>query len=157
MENLESLSKQLNLVSKKIVDDLIKAQRDTAESICNDAKSLAPSDTGKYANTIHVTDTVVSGSRITTKIVTNKTVVAKSNGNEYNLGYLLENGTLEHAIPNAFNWGVIYGFDSDMYKRTLQKDWHPGFAEMPHFIPALNQNKSLYDENISRALDKEFK
>ena len=83
-------------------------------------------------------------------------VVVSKAGTEYNLGYLLENGTLEHAIPNAFNWGVIYGFKSEKYKRTLQPDWHPGFKEIPHYYPALNLNKALYDKKIDEVMRRFF-
>lgn len=156
MEDIKGLTLHLKNISKKVIDDLAEAQRDTAEDICQDAKSLAPGS-GKYKDSIRVTDTVISGKKITTKIITDVTVTAKSNGNVYNLGALLENGTMPHAIPNAFGWGDLFGYDSDMYKRTLDPNWHPGFVSMPHFIPALNKNKSKYIINLTKAMNKEFK
>ena len=87
-------------------------------------------------------------------------VVAKYNGNVYNLGYLLENGTMQHAIPNAFGLGYTYGYvdiNGVRHKGTMDKDWHPGFAPLPHFIPALLDNKENYNKALKRVLDKEFK
>lgn len=156
MEDLKGLALHLKKIDKKILNDLAKAQRETAESICKDAQSLAPGN-GEYKNSIKVTNTEMDGKKITTKIVTDVTVTAKSNGNVYNLGALLENGTMPHAIPNAFGWGDLFGYDSYMYKRTLDPNWHPGFVSMPHFIPALNKNKLVYLQNIVDAMNKELK
>lgn len=156
MEDIKKLNVYLGRISKKIVNDLAKAQRETAKTICKDAQSLAPGN-GKYAQSIKVGDTISDGKKISTKVTTDVNVTAKSNGNVYNLGFLLETGTEMHAIPNAFGWGDIFGYDSPQYKRTLQKNWHPGFNSMPHFIPALNKNKDVYWQNIEKALDKEFK
>lgn len=156
MEDIKKLNVYLSGISKKIVKDLVNAQRETAKAICNDAQSLAPGN-GEYAHSIKVGDTINDGKKISTKITTDVNVTAKSNGNVYNLGFLLETGTEMHAIPNAFGWGDIFGYDSPQYKRTLQKNWHPGFNSMPHFIPALNKNKDVYLQNIEKALDKEFR
>lgn len=152
MKDLKALKVFLSNLDKKAVDNLVKAQRTTAQKICSDVQSLAPGN-GEYSSSIKVSDTKVENSTIKTRIYTDMTVQAKSTGNTYNLGFLLETGTNPHAIPNAFNWGVIYGYDSDMYKRTLKKDWHPGFVSMPHFVPALNQNKTFYKEQIKKALE----
>lgn len=156
MKNATELNAYLRGIQNKVINDMVKVQQETAKQVCNDAKELAPGN-GKYSNSIKVNPTEIKDNEISTSITTDVTVTAKSNGNTYNLGFLLENGTLHHAIPNAFNWGVIYGFDSEMYKRTLDPNWHPGFAELPHFLPALDNNKGTYSENISKALDKEFK
>lgn len=150
---MKSLTVTLKKLEKNIMADLISAQRKTANQICKDAQSLAPGS-GEYSKSIKVGNTQINGNRITTQIYTGLTVNAKSTGNSYNLGFLLETGTNPHAIPNAFNWGVIYGYDSPMYKRTLEPDWHPGFPAMPHFIPALNKNKKVYIDNISSVLAK---
>lgn len=157
MKPLKELNVYLWKIEKNIQKDLIEAQRKTAESICEDAKDLAPKNTGEYAKSIHVTETEVQGKNISTSIATDVIVANKMDNKEYNLGQLLEEGTGEHSIPNAFNWGVIYGFDSEMYKRTLTLDWHPGFSPIPHFQPALWLNVDVYWDNIEKVLDKEFK
>ena len=151
MKNLKDLKIFLSNLDKKVINDLSKAQRTTAQKICSDVQSLAPGN-GQYSSSIKVSDTIIEGNTIKTSVYTDMTVQAKSTGNVYNLGFLLETGTNPHAIPNAFNWGVIYGYDSAMYKRTLKKDWHPGFVAIPHFRPALNQNKTFYKEQIKKIL-----
>lgn len=157
MKSIEDLIKEFDKIQKNIFKDMEEAQKEVAENICNDTKELAPSNTGMYRDSIHTTKTNIKNKTLNTNIVTDLTVTAKSNGNIYNLGFLLETGTEMHAIPNAFGWGDIYGYNSDMYKRTLRKDWHPGFESMPHFIPSLNKNKDTYIKAIKDVLDKEFK
>lgn len=158
-KNLGSLVKFIDRVQDNIVKQVVEIQRETADSICKDAKSFAPGK-GPYRDTIKVGETEINGTLISTKITTDMTVEAKSNRNIYNLGYLLENGTLEHAIPNAFGLGNFYGY-VDRYgyrhKGTLDKDWHPGFRPFPHFIPALLLNKEEYNRKINKMLKKEFK
>lgn len=156
MKNATELNAYFNNIEKTIVKKLITAQREVAEEICQDAQNYAPGN-GEYSNSIKVRETKVEGDEIITSITTDVTVTAKSNGNVYNLGFLLEHGTSHHAIPNAFDWGRIFGYDSDMYKRTLDPHWHPGFDAMPHFSLALIDNKDEYSIRISKVLDEEFK
>lgn len=157
MKSIKELENKLDNISNSIIKKLEQAQRETAEAICDDVKSLAPSNTGKYRESIKVKETRIEGNKLKTSVTTDITVTAKSSGNTYNLGFLLETGTEMHAIPNAFGWGDIFGYESPQYKRTLQKDWHPGFESMPHFRPAMNKNKDLYTKNIKKVLDEEFK
>ena len=143
MEDLSKLSKLLEKAKRNAIMNLIEAQHKIAEDICKDAKHFAPGE-GSYKESIQVSNTTLDRNIISTDIYTDVVVKAKSNGNEYNLGYLLENGTLEHAIPNAFGLGNTYGhFDRYWYwhKGTMDKDWHPGFRPLPHFIPSLLLNK----------------
>ena len=75
-------------------------------------------------------------------------------GTRYNLGYLLEHGTAEHAIPNAFGRGYHWNYtdsDGNFYKGTLEPDWHPGSKAVPHYKLALIKNKKVYKESISEA------
>lgn len=154
MKDISQLRNDLGKMATRVKKELKRAQRETAEQIRNDAQIMAPGN-GPYSESIKVRKTIVSGNNISTKVSTKAvTDVAKSTGKQYNLGFLLETGTNPHAIPNAFDWGRIYGYDSDMYKRTLSDDWHPGFVSMPHFIPALNRNKTLYHRKISEALER---
>lgn len=152
MKDIRQLKTDLRKMATNVKRELKKAQRETAEQIRKDAQLMAPGN-GAYSESIMVRKTIIKGDDISTVVSTRVlTPVAKSTGRQYNLGFLLETGTDPHAIPNAFDWGRIYGYDSEMYKRTLQKDWHPGFVAMPHFIPAMNRNKALYRAKISEAL-----
>lgn len=155
MNDLKDLSTYLGNIEENIESAIIKAQRETAESICQDAKNLAPKDTGRYAESIHVTDTQVLGNNVLTSIVTDATVTAKSNGNEYNLGKLLEEGTNPHEIRPVEANVLHFQIDGeDIFAKLVH---HPGFAPLPHFVPALWLNQDVYQENIAKVLDKEFK
>lgn len=155
MKSLDDLTLYIGRIEKEIMPNLIKAQRETAESICQDAKDLAPKDTGRYAESIHVTDTEVLGNNILTSIVTDATVTAKSNGNEYNLGKLLEEGTEPHLIRPVEASVLHFTIDGeDVFTKLVH---HPGFEPIPHFGPALWLNEDVYQENIAKVLDKEFK
>ena len=157
MRDLKELNKMLSNLPKKLEVELVKAQQETAKIIEADARTSAPGS-GQYSQSITAKETVVEGKNISTVISTEMmTKVAISTGKQYNLGMLLETGTNPHAIPNAFDWGKIYGYDSEMYKRTLSPDWHPGFVSMPHFYPALDQNKELYEKKINEAFRRAMK
>ena len=155
MKDLEDISIYLNKIEKNIKEDLIKAQRETAESICKDAKDLAPIGTGMYAESIKVNDTKIEGNQISTSITTDVTVRSKVNGNEYNLGFLLETGTDPHLIRPIDAQALHFQIDGeDIFTKLVH---HPGFTSIPHFIPALYNNEERYWNNIEKALDKEFK
>lgn len=156
MKTIKDLENKFDSIEKNLVKKLEQAQLETAQTICEDVKSLAPG-TGEYKNSIKVRKTRKSGNILETRITSNILVTAKSTGNTYNLGFLLETGTEMHAIPNAFGWGDIFGYDSPQYKMTLRKDWHPGFASIPHYRPALEKNKELYKQKIKEILDKELR
>ena len=155
MNDLKDLANHLGNIEKDIESVIIKAQRETAESICQDAKDLAPKNTGEYAESIHVTETEKNGSTISTSIVTDATVTAKSNGNEYNLGKLLEEGTDPHEIRPVEASVLHFTIDGeDVFAKLVH---HPGFEPLPHFLPALWLNEETYWNNIEKVLDKEFK
>lgn len=154
MKDISNLETDITHIFGNITDRLIKVQREAATNIMNDAKRLAPvGETGEYRNSIKISDTKVTENSIETEIYTDE-VVETTDGKVYNLGFLIENGTMPHAIPNAFDWGRIYGYDSDMYKRTLDPNWHPGTNPQPHFIPALQKNKFKYKVNVVKAMLK---
>lgn len=149
MKDISKLSAYLDKFTDQVIENVVKAQSETAKNIQEDAKSVFSGT--EYAESIQVSDTEVKDNTISTEIFTDKTVDTKS-GNVYNLGFLLETGTDPHAIPNAFGWGDIYGYESEMYKRTLDPDWHPGTISQPHFKPALEKNVNTYLENIRKAV-----
>ena len=126
----------------------------------NDTVACNDSDDGKKKkSTLREIAEIVAVALVLTIIIktfigSGATVTSKA-GKSYNLGYLLEHGTLNHAIPNAFNWGVIYGFDSERYFRTCRDDWHPGSIAIPHYKLALEKNKELYKGKIKLAFKKE--
>ena len=155
MKDLSELAKHFENIEKDIQNVIIKAQRETAEMVCEDARMLAPWKTREYEKSIHVTDTEVHGNIISTSIVTEATVTAKKNGNEYNLGKLLEEGTDPHIIEPIDSSVLHFQIDGeDIFAKLVH---HPGFAPIPHFRPALWLNEDVYQEKIAKVLDKEFK
>lgn len=158
MKDIRQLSKDLAILNKKINENLKKANRETAELIWEDTIERAPTGTGEYISSIQLGETKDDGSKYTTEIFTNLQVgPAKSTGKVYLLGYLLETGTDPHAIPNAFDWGRIYGYESEKYKRTLDPNWHPGTIAQPHFNPALLKNEETHKRKIKEALSNAIK
>lgn len=150
MSDLNDLIKRFEKWEKDIDNEVMEAQRRTAQQIWEDVIGYAPVKTGEYISSITIDDTIKEKNTISTFIGSDLTVEAKSTDKKYNLGYLLEHGTLPHAIPNAFNWGVIYGFDSEQYARTLRYNWHTGMYANPHYRLALEKNRKLYKDNIRR-------
>lgn len=148
MKSIDDLVKRFEKWQKDIDNEVMEAQEKTAQQIWEDVITYAPVKTGEYISSINIDGPTKEGNEIKTFIGSDLTVEAKSTNKSYNLGYLLEHGTLPHAIPNAFNWGVIYGFDSPQYARTLQYNWHPGMYANPHYRMALEKNRKLYKDNI---------
>lgn len=153
MKLFENLSKDIENITNNMVKELEKSQKEIAIKIWEDVIDNAPYKEGNYVASIDITPTTYENGVIKTFIGSDLTVTSKA-GKSYNLGYLLEHGTLNHAIPNAFNWGVIFGFDSEQYARTCKDDWHPGSIAIPHYKLALEKNKELYKGKIKLAFKK---
>lgn len=156
MKTLKDLARDLYNWQENINSHVMEKQKETAEVIKNDIIDYAPFKSGNYINSIDVWETTELGNIITTFIGSNMIVgpTKWTGGKYYNLGYLLENGTFEHAIPNAFGKGFYYGFTDSFgkwHKGTLDKNWHPGFVAIPHYTLALVKNKKLYKDNIKMA------
>lgn len=165
MKSLDDLVIRLNKWQKNINNNVMEKQHETAEIIKSDIISYAPHKSGEYINSIDVDETNIKGNIITTIIGSDLLVGPTIWGNfegignnpagtYYNLGYLLEHGTLEHAIPNAWNKGFYYGFTDakgKFHKGTLDRNWHPGTVAIPHYSLALIKNKKLYKDNIKLA------
>ena len=154
MRNIANLSVDISNYGDRVIDKLIEAQSNTGYVVQQDAKFFAPINTGEYKQSIKLGKTKYDGATITTDVYTDATVETKA-GIVYNLGYLLENGTLQHAIPNAWGKGYTFGYTDDKgvyHKGTMDPDWHPGTPEQPHMIPALQRNVRLYKANIRKAM-----
>lgn len=158
MKSFKDLSNYLKEVTEKTISNIENAQTEVAQKMWEDVISEAPVKTGEYISSIKVYPIEKSKLKITTFIGSEMmTPYAITTGKRYNLGYLLENGTLHHAIPNAFNWGVIYGYNSPQYFMTCRDDWHPGNVAIPHYKIALEKNKKLYKDKIKEAYRKALK
>ena len=149
MKDINRLSIDILNFGNRAADNIIKAQSDTAYVIQQDAKNLAPEDTGAYKESIELGETQVNNGVITTSVYTDATVTTLS-GTSYNLGRLLEEGTRPHEIratnAQALHFTIM---GNDVFVKSVL---HPGTIAQPHFLPALNMNRALYVENIRKAV-----
>ena len=152
MKSFSFLADKLEEMANKIDERVEKKLIKTADQICEDVKSYAPGN-GTYRESIKVYPIEKTNDGMKVFIGSNMIVgpTKWTGGRTYNLGYLLEHGTFEHAIPNAFGWGFYYGFtdrNGRFHKGTLDKDWHPGSIAIPHYSLALEKNKKLIKDSI---------
>lgn len=155
MKDISELYKDLDKLNLNLEKELKVALEKTANKIEKDARSLAPG-TGGYKSSIHKTSIKGNGSELSISVVTNvMTPVAKSNGKNYNLGFLLENGTKPHIIlpidANVLHFQIN---GEDIFARIVH---HPGFTAREHFKPALNKSKNLQKREIAKAIKRAMK
>ena len=148
MKNIASLSVDISKYGDRVIDNLIKAQRDTAKDLLKDVKAEAPGK-GAYRDSIQMSDTTYDGNTIRTSVYTDATV-SDSLGREYNLGKLIEYGTRPHLIEPAKK--QVLKFTIDGKTVFASHVFHPGTAENPHFQRALQKNIALYNFNIRKAI-----
>lgn len=149
MKSIDRLSVEILNFGNRAIDNIVKAQSDTAYVIQQDAKNLAPENTGAYKESIELGETQVNNGVITTSVYTDATVTTLS-GTSYNLGRLLEEGTRPHEIratnAQALHFTIM---GNDVFVKSVL---HPGTIAQPHFLPALNMNRALYLDNIRKAV-----
>ena len=165
MKKLAELSKDLTIFSNKAIDRLVLAQRNTAEKICNDVKSLAPG-TGNYISSIKVSDTKVENGVITTQVYTDMT---SKDDPSIVIGRMIEQGTGIYAlephightktfIESGYRYWYVPATSVDRVigrKITIDgKDFYVAHAQRPrpHFLPSLISNKGYYKAQIRRAV-----
>ena len=98
--------------------------------------------TGTFIASIQIDNTKEEGDKISTFIGSDLMVTSKA-GDSYNLGQLLETGTMPHAIPNAFGFGEDFGIDPN---------FHPGMRAYNNYRNALNDNIITYKDEIRKAI-----
>lgn len=150
MKNIASLSVDISKYGDRVIDNLIKAQSNTAYVIQQDAKFYCEDmGTGAYADSIQVGETKYDGATITTEIYSDVTV-SDLRGNTYSLGKLIEYGTRPHLIEPLQAQALHFTKGGqDVFAKYV---FHPGTPEQPHLIPALQKNIALYKTNIRKAM-----
>lgn len=150
MKNIASLSVDISKYGDRVIDNLIKAQSNTAYVIQQDAKFYCEDmGTGAYADSIQISETEYDGATITTKVYSDATV-SDLRGNTYSLGELIENGTRPHLIEPLQAQALHFTKGGkDIFAKYV---FHPGTVAQPHLIPALQKNIALYKSNIRKAL-----
>lgn len=149
MKNIESLSVDISKFGERVIDNLIKAQRETGEALLKDVKESAPVGTGAYRDSIKMSDTSYDGNTIRTSVYTDA-VVMDSTGKTYNLGALIEYGTRPHTIEPATKQALRFTINGETI--FAKHVFHPGTVANPHFQLSLQKNVALYKSNIRKAI-----
>ena len=164
MKMIAEIQKDLDYKSKKLINNLIKAQEETARTIKDDVVSKSPKPSGEYASSIKCSDTKYEENVIKTSIYTD---MKSEDG--YFIGRMIENGTGIYALEphigttkTFIESGYRYWYvPTSSVKRPLgQKitingvDYYVAKAQppKPHFRPALEENISTYRANIKKAI-----
>lgn len=142
MKAIAQIGVDLDKFTNKLQQNLKQAQRNTAERIWEHLSVNANMKTGAFIASIQIDNTKKNGDTISTFIGSDLMVTSKA-GNSYNLGQLLETGTMPHAIPNAFGWGEDFGIDPN---------FHPGMRAYNNYRNALDDNITTYKEEIRKAI-----
>lgn len=147
----DKLDKMANKFDERLEKNLEKASQQIWEDVISNCNFK--NDTGEYISSIRIYPIEKTNDGMKVFIGSDMTVgpTKWTGGRVFNLGYLLEHGTFEHAIPNAFGWGFYYGFtdrNGRFHKGTLDKNWHPGSIAIPHYSLALEKNKKLIKGTI---------
>ena len=78
MKSIDRLSVDILNFGNRAIDNIVKAQSNTAYVIQQDAKNLAPENTGAYKESIELGETKVEGNIISTSVYTDATVTTLS-------------------------------------------------------------------------------
>lgn len=149
MKNIRSINVDLDKYTNNVINNLAKAQRNTAENIWESLSENANMDTGAFISSIKIEDTQITEERIKTFIGSDLQVV-DSNGQSYNLGFLLENGTMPHTIVPVNGEYLVFEKDGKTIFTKLVH--HPGMRAYNNYKNALNSNLSTYKANIKKAM-----
>ena len=149
MKNIRSINIDLDKYSKNVINNLAKAQRNTAEDIWEYLFENANMDTGTFISSIEIEDTQITEDSIKTFIGSDLKVV-DSNGQSYNLGFLLENGTMPHTIVPVNGEYLVFEKDGKTIFTKLVH--HPGMRAYNNYKNALNSNIRAYKANIKKAM-----
>lgn len=164
MKDISKLSVSLNNWQKILFQKrLVKAQRNTAEKMHQDIKSLAPSNSGEYVSSIKIGDTKFENEKISTYIYTDLT------SDNHAIGRMIEYGTGIYALQPHIGHTKTFIESQYQYwyvpatsvKRAIGpsifingKEFYIAYPQVakPHFIPALFSNKQYYKEQIRKAV-----
>lgn len=165
MKNITHLTVDLERFTKRLEENLIKAQEETAKRIREDAidylknsgyKEYIPGALSKYVDSIKVSETKKEGNCIKTSIYTDlKTDPTQYDDNTYLLGRIIEHGTGIHARQEHIG-------KTPTFKKSGYNFWYIPFQgrfivargqrPVPHFRNSLEKNIRFYNENIKKAV-----
>lgn len=158
MKHISKLSVDLFNELERKKKNLIEAQRKTAKKIWEDVVSDAPVRSGEYVSSIQISETEITKDKIATSIYSDLSVGGDNpKWAKVPLACLLEWGTgIKGAISNTFDHGYGYRLTPWCYYDKYLHMWvtTEGMIARPHFLPALNKNKSYYMDQIEEAMKK---
>lgn len=164
MKKISEVSKDLSNFQKKLEQKLINAQRETAKQMKKDVIKHLGHSSGKYVDSIQVSDTEKKDETIKTCIYTD----FKSKDG-YFIGRMVENGTGIYALEPHIGhtktfleseyqyWYVpVDEVDRPIGETTLINgvEFYIAKAQKPkpHWKPALNEDIETYKKNITQAI-----
>lgn len=168
MKTLDQLSESLLVWRDKKIKRLIEAQKITAEQVHKDVLINAPHNTGEYASSIKVSETTYENNVIRTSIYTDMT---SADDGSIVIGRMIEHGTGIYALEPHIGHTKTFKESGYQYwyvpaksvKRAIGRsifingvEFYVAYAQpaKPHFLPALQKNKSFYLNEIRKAMRK---
>lgn len=161
MKSINKLSTDILVWNDKVIQNAIEKQKEAAEKICQDVKTLAPGN-GEYKDSIKVSDTICENNVIKTSIYTD----LLSNGHV--IGRMIENGTGIYALESHI--GLTKTFFESEYNywfvpsRSVKRPigcpiiikgelFYIARAQKPkpHFLPALNANREYFKQKMKES------
>lgn len=164
MKNINQFSKDLSKFEKRLKENLIKAQKETAEQMKQHVIEKTGLSSGKYVNSIQTGDTEYNNGAIKTEIYTD---LKSKDG--YLIGRMIENGTGIYALEphightkTFFESGYKYWYvPADEVDRPIGKvilidgvEFYVAKAQKPrpHWKPVLEEDIELYKSNVAKAI-----
>lgn len=164
MKNINELGKDLSGFQKRLEEQLIKKQKETAEQIKKDVIKHLGHSSGKYVDSIQVSNTEKKDGVIKTNIYTD---LKSKDG--YFIGRMVENGTGIYALEPHIGYTNTFKMSEYQYwyvpaeevDRPIGKvilidgvEFYVAKAQKPkpHWKPALEEDIEVYKKNISQAV-----
>lgn len=164
MKKIKEFSNDLDKFEKRLKENLIKAQEETAEQMKKDVIEKLGFSSGKYVDSIKRGETECQNDKIKTEIFTD---LKSKDG--YLIGRMIENGTGIYALEPHIGHTKTFHVSGYQYwyvpanevDRPIGKivlidgvEFYIAKAQKPkpHWKPVLEEDIELYKENIKKAI-----
>lgn len=158
MRLIDNFERDLQKAYNNWVSNLMEAQQEACQKICEDIKEQAPVDTGEYKESIKVSETVRLGNIIRTEIYSGYTLDDANKSDtptlpewaNVPLAVLIESGTRPHIITPRDPMGKLRWEDEDgiHFAKLVH---HTGTAPNPHWTRAIMENQAYYRKKMRKA------
>ena len=154
MKNIRNFSIDISRKLQHIPDRMLDALNETTSEMLEEVKATANYDTGTFVESFYQVP-ATKNDDIAISSIGNSLVVTSSEGNSYNLGYLLENGTRPHDI---------FPINANALKFTIngetvfaKKVHHPGTQPYLFYYNALQNAKPRLGKRVSEIIKEELR